>query len=449
MSTLQPSLTKYIRKISTKNVRTFAAAAAQAKPSSGEKENTKFLPREELSTTTSDGLSVSTVETNKPISRVAIYFKAGARHQDESSPGTVHALRIAAGLGSSRTSQFAITRNIQALGGNFYCTVGREHIGYTLEAPRDHIEKLGDLFKDAVARQVFRPWELTDSVPRLRDEVLTLSPEVRALEMIHWASYRRGLGNSLYSPKYMIGKHTHDVLADFVKKNFVHASIVGVGVSQEVATRFTQNLGLEKGDNTALPCKFSSGEIRKEIGGDLAYVCIALEGAGLNDRKSALVGAVVQRALGSGPRTKRGNNSGGKLSGANSVQSSASGFSASYSDSGILGAYIIGTPNAIQQATKKSVEVLRNASFTDEEVTRAKNILKFDIASALDSESELLEDIALQSLSHGSVSSFNDTAKLIDSISSADVNNLIKKGKSKFSMAAIGRIGKVPYLDEL
>jgi len=319
-----------------------------------------------------------------------------------------------------------------------------------LKQPEIKLKKLEPLFKEAVSRQEFKPWELEDQVtPRLRTDLLSLAPEVRVIEMIHWAAYRRGLGNSLYTPKFMIGKHTQEMLQEYVQRNFVEASVVGVGISQDSATRLTQGLNIKKGDNSTQPSKFSAGEIRKDVGGDLAYVCLALEGVGLSDRKAALASAVAQRALGGQSRTKRGGNPGGKLAPAASEQGVASGFSANYSDSGILGAFIVGTPAAIQNATKKAAEILRTASFTEEEVTRGKNILKADIASTLDVESELVDDIGLQSLINGSVSSYNETSQLIDSITSADVNNVIKKGKGKLAMAAFGKIGRVPYLDEL
>ena len=56
-----------------KNVRTFAAAAAAKvkEPAAAE----PFLPREEPKSSGSNGVSVTTVETNRPVSRLAVYFK--------------------------------------------------------------------------------------------------------------------------------------------------------------------------------------------------------------------------------------------------------------------------------------------------------------------------------------------------------------------------------------
>ena len=64
-------------------------------------------------------------------------YRAGARYEKEGNPGVVHALRIAAGSTTKTSTRFGITRSIEAVGGNLYCTVGREHVGYTIEATRD------------------------------------------------------------------------------------------------------------------------------------------------------------------------------------------------------------------------------------------------------------------------------------------------------------------------
>jgi len=61
-----------------------------------------------------------------------------------------------------------------------------------------------------------------------------------------------------------------------------------------------------------------------------------------------MTSALVQRALGAGARTKRGDNLGGKLStvlsGDVSLKAGATTFSSNYADSGLLGIFIAATP---------------------------------------------------------------------------------------------------------
>jgi len=65
--------------------------------------------------------------------------RAGSRFETDATQGTVHALRIAAGLGTKGMTQFNITRNVDYQGGNIYCSTGREHVAYTIECTRDKL----------------------------------------------------------------------------------------------------------------------------------------------------------------------------------------------------------------------------------------------------------------------------------------------------------------------
>lgn len=70
-----------------------------------------------------------------------------------------------------------------------------------------------------------------------------------------------------------------------------------------------------------------------------------------------------------------------------------------------------------------------------------------DLALALETDSGALEELGLQTLLVGKVSSLQEVSAVIDSVSSNDVNGILQKGK--LSMASFGKISKVPHLDEL
>jgi ubiquinol-cytochrome c reductase core subunit 2 len=443
---LQPNLTSYIRNISAKNVRTFATAAA-AKPKD-QNESASFLPREEPKQINCNGVSVTSVETNRPVSRLAVYIKAGSRYEQPDKLGIVHALRIAAGATTKQATRFGIARTIDAHGGNLTCTVGREHIAYTLEATRDKIGNLSKYLKEVSLNQVFKPWEIEDNIPRLKYDLALRTPEVRVLEAIHKAAFRRGLGYGLYAPKYRAGSVTSGELQDYVKNNFVEASVVGVGLSQEDTANFASTLNISSRDRQLSPTKFGGGEYRKNKGGDLAYVAVVAEGSTLSDPKLSIASALAQRVLGSVSRAKRGVPA-GKLSGLNGDSSSVNAISANYTDGGLFGVFIAATPKVAGDVTRKAVATLKGAKATDDDVSRAKSSLKSDIALNLESESALAEELGLRSLLTGRVNTLSETVQLIDAVTTADVNAVLAKGAGKLALAAYGNIANVPYLDEL
>lgn len=60
---------------------------------------------------------------------------------------------------------------------------------------------------------MFKPWEISDQLPRLRYELSKIPETTRLLELLHRTAYRSGLGNSLYSPKRQVGKISSETVS--------------------------------------------------------------------------------------------------------------------------------------------------------------------------------------------------------------------------------------------
>jgi predicted Zn-dependent peptidase len=251
----------------------------------------------------------------------------------------------------------------------------------------------------------------------------------------------------------MIGNHSSEMLSTFVKKNFTEASVVGVGVSHDELKAFAKRLRLPEGEGRTIEkSTFIGGaDVRKENASGLAYVALAVEGASFGDTKAQIASALVQRALGSGPRTKRGLNLGGKLSsvvsGDLNLKAGVTTFSTNYTDSGLVGVFIAATPCSVDGVTRKAAEVLRSGNLADEDLARAKQLLKADIAYALESDGGYLEEIGLQTLLTGSVTGIQEVNSAIDGVSANDLNSILSRGK--LTMAAYGKIANVPFVDQL
>ena len=73
-----------------------------------------------------------------------------------------------------------------------------------------------------VTGQQFRPWEVSDEIPRLRHEISTIPENVRLIELLYKAAYRKGLGYSLYCPKRQVGKISPESVSNLFFFNFIH-----------------------------------------------------------------------------------------------------------------------------------------------------------------------------------------------------------------------------------
>lgn len=114
---------------------------------------------------------------------------------------------------------------------------------------------------------------------------------------------------------------------------------------------------------------------RSNKGGSLAFVAVAGEGASLKNQKEALAFAVLQNAIGAGPRVKWSPNDHGVFSktvGSGSDDYASQAINVSYSDTGLFG-ILIATPRAsAARLVDAAVKTLKNGNVTDEDVTRGK-----------------------------------------------------------------------------
>uniref|UniRef100_A0A0K8TU22 Putative ubiquinol cytochrome c reductase subunit qcr2 n=1 Tax=Tabanus bromius TaxID=304241 RepID=A0A0K8TU22_TABBR len=425
--------------------------SAQASPKAAGRGN-------EIQTTTlPNKLVVATADSNLPVSRVSVVFRAGSRHESYDNLGIAHTLRVAAGLTTKRSTAFAITRNIQQIGGSLTATGDRETIAYTVQVTSDHLETGIRFLQDVATAPAFKPWELSDSVTRIRVDCASIPDDVRAVELLHKAAFRSGLGNSLFCPSHNIGRLSSEALQHYFASNCTtnRCAVVGVGVEHRLLAGFAQNFDLESGAGKDVASKYYGGaEHRKDKSGRLAHVAIAGEGGSAANLKEALTFAVLQCAAGAGPSTYRGNVNGtiGKAvtSALGSEVFSFSALNASYSDSGLFGFALSTDAKNIGKGVEAGVKALKSANVSAEDVNRGKAQLKAAILHQHGTDGGLLCDMATQAALLGGAHGASELIAVVDTISQADVQAAARRaGSSKLSMGAVGNLGHVPHVTDL
>ncbi|XP_017885018.1 cytochrome b-c1 complex subunit 2, mitochondrial [Ceratina calcarata] len=402
-------------------------------------------------------VTVATCDSNSPVAQVSIVFRAGSRNETHDTQGTAHYLRICAGLSTSNASAFAITRNIQQLGGNLVTTQDRETIAYTLQITRNNLVEALKYLESAATKQVFKPWEVSDELPRLKYELATLPDTAVVIDLLHKAAFRNsGLGNSLFCSPHQVGKINSETLQHFVNSwcTAPRCAVVGTGVALSELAALGSNLTIGSGDNANEKAKYSGGEVRNETGAPLTQVALAVEGVSLKSDKDVLACAVLQRASGCGPRVKWGST----VSPLNKQVASAAGselfgvstFNASYSDSGLFGVVLCSPPNVAGSLTKAAAKWLKSLNVLESDVARGKNILKTEVLDAADNSTSLLESLQQQALLKGQITSPTALVNAIDKVTAADIKAVADKlAKGNLSLAATGNLKTIPYVDEL
>lgn len=254
-------------------------------------------------------------------------------------------------MSTKNATGFAITRNLQEVGGNLSCTSDREVVAYNVEVTRDKLESGLKFLEAAVTGQVFKPWELGDNAYRVKEDVKRVSDCVKAVELVHEASFAGGLGNSIFCPKHKAGKLSTESLQHYFASTCTanRCAVVGVGIDHQILVGYAQSLGLDTGAGPDATSNYvGPNEIRWDKGGNTASVAVATQGVGLKDQKDALAHAILQFAAGVGPHTKRGANN-GALTKIIGESVAAKTLNASYSDTGLFGFVVAGEAKAVGQ----------------------------------------------------------------------------------------------------
>lgn len=415
-----------------------------------------------------NGIKVATQDNGQSLARVVCAIKAGSRYEDPSQRGVSHCLRVASDLTQKENRSFYITKAVQQMGANIACTSTREHLIYTLEVSKNLLPEAMPFLSGMVAAQSLRPWELSDIMPRMEYEIAALAeqPEKRVVEAAHSTAFREtGLGRSIYSPMFQLPELNSDLLREFISVYFTpdRMCLSASNVSLDELTAATAAFqlpadmaGARAAGTTPAP-KLYSGEYRENSEDLLAYTVIAGEGASCtgNDMWSY---AILEQLLGAGPNIKWASNTTSNrllssLSNKTDAPFHVQAFNVNYSDAGLFGLSAVTVPENSGLVLKTAVDQLKELSFSPvpaEALQGARNRVKTSVAFQLESVADVVEDRAIDMLNTGKVRDSSSMLSAIDAVSAADVQNAAKKVlNGGLTMASIGELYNVPYLDQL
>jgi len=401
-------------------------------------------------TTLPNKLSVASAESNAAVARVSIVYRAGSRNETAENLGASHVLRASAGLSTKTATGFGIIRNLQQVGGSLTTTSDRESIQYTVAVTKDNLETGLKYLEAAATGQIFKPWELADLAPRIKADIARVPVEVQAVEALHKAAFHSGLGNSVYCPEYLAGKHSTETMQHFFAANCTtnRAAVAAVGVDHQLLVGFAQSLNLESGGKDVSKCTFNSSEIRHERGGNRAAVAVAAQAAGWDNLKECMAYIVLQFAAGAGPVTKRGGNNGALTKQLGSVNASA--LCSTYTDNGLFGFVVAGNSKEVGKAVEAGVKGLKSLSVSDADVARGKAGALGWAVDYMENHSTLAFDLGEQAVLLGRIYKKPELVAAVHEVSSSDVQAVARKVASgKLAVGAVGNLSSVPYLCNL
>jgi len=377
---------------------------------------------ETQTTTLDNGLRICSEDSGIPTATVGLWMDVGSRYENDKNNGVAHFLEHMAFKGTNKRSQHQLELEIENMGAHLNAYTSREQTVYYAKCFSSDLPKAVEILADIIQNSTLGELEIEREksvILREMQEVETNTQEV-VFDLLHETAYQgTPLGRTILGPTANIKNMQREDLASFVHTHYKAPRIIlsaagGVDHNQLVDLAKHHLGGTDSGFVGEVPdlpelnaCRFTGSEVRlRDDSMPLAHIAIAVEGVGWSDPDniplmiaSTMVGS-WDRTLGCGPNT--GSNL-GRVAGTADLAHSFQSFNTCYTDTGLWGCYFVSESLQIDEMMwQLQNEWMRLCTMiTEQEVNRAKNILRANLLLQLDGSTPICEDIGRQMLCYG------------------------------------------------
>lgn len=409
-----------------------------------------------------NGLCVASEDSGIPTTTVGLWIDAGSRFENEKNNGVAHFLEHMAFKGTSKRSQTDLELEVENMGAHLNAYTSREQTVYYAKCFSKDLRNAVEILADINQNSTFGEQEIERErgvILREMQEVETNLQEV-VFDHLHAIAFKDApLGRTILGPTENIKSISRKDLIEYISTHYKGPRMVlaaAGGVDHVELTRLAQEYFGKLGDKyeggKILPCAFTGGEVRvTDDEMPLAHVALAVEGAGWSNPDNiplmvanTLIGT-WDRSIGGGP------NMSSKLAmacGQENLCHSFQSFNTCYTDTGLWGIYFVCEGKQLPDVlTCIQTEWMRICSaVTEQEVSRAKNLLRTNMLLMLDGSTAICEDIGRQMLCYRRripVPELNARIEAVTAETIRDVCTRYIHGKPP-AVAAVGPVELLP-----
>jgi len=429
---------------------------------------------ETLLTVLPNGVRVVSQETYGQVSTVGVVSELGSRCEvPGKTSGATNLLEVLAFGATNQYTGMQVTELLQDWGGTRFVSTGREQTLHCVDLLRPNVDKACDLLKQVLLEAQFHPTEVEDAKRALEFQALDLPPELLLGEGLQAAAYgaNQQLGQPHFCPETALQNLNTETVHAFWQSQFVHnpAGLVlaGAGVRHEFLVEqadkhFGHLTQVDEGRMLVQESVYRGGEERRQQPSMDGYIRIALGlevgGWHSNDLVST---CVLQTLLGGGNSFSAGGPGKGMYSrlyrqvlNRYGWAESAEAFTAFHGESGLWGI----SGSTVPQKARDMVQVfaehlarLAVENVSDEELDRARNMLKCNVLTQLESRLVLFEDLGRQVLTYGQREDMHTTCEKIDAVTKEELKELALRALSKPpTLASVGHdLSHMPSQEEV
>ncbi|PIA18236.1 LuxS/MPP-like metallohydrolase [Coemansia reversa NRRL 1564] len=400
---------------------------------------------------TSNGIKVAAtageIDADSQLASISLVINAGSRYETAENAGAAHYLKAFGFRNTQSRTSFRTIREAELNGAMLTAEATRENITYRVQCFKDAVPYFVEVLGDIATATKFAEHEFRDVAKLVALESLSArtNPVTRALDGVHQAAFRGGLGNSLYaleSSPVSTGNTVRQYALEALSSGRV--AVVGTGIdANELAKLVSESKlsTLASGSAvTGAATKFSGGVQQiYDSAAPLSHYALAFS---CEPQNAQLLGNL----LGTQRRLKWNSGASALARLAASEGFGADAFSFAYSDAGLVGVLVTAPSTQIKDAVEKVAATIQKdvAGAATEAIQRAVAATKLDVAEELATQRGAQRVLSQIALGQNAI-----TAETTEEAASKLTSAAAKVFKTKPVAASVGLSQSTPYVDTL
>lgn len=418
--------------------------------------NSMSVPKTEI-TTLSNGIRVASQETYGQVTTFGILSDCGSRLESHGNRGVNHLMELLAFSGTPSLDSTEFQTKLDSLGGVSFANSSREQFLYCIDVLRPNVTEAMGMLRDIVLEPRLDDLKIEEMKRVVEFQWMDMVPEVVLGEGLQIAGYgpkddngtMQQLGKSHFCPLEALPNLNAATVRQFRNEHLLNPKsmvVCAAGMQHEYLVKLAEeNFGHleEQGDggpneNGVIPSEYTGGSHRQILPTPDGFTRVALAFPTGGWHSDDLVPAcVLQTLLGGGSSFSAGGPGKGMYSRLYRQvlnryywAESCEAFTSFHNESGLFGisGSAIGTKAGdVTKVLAENMMRLAIDEVTDEELDRARNMLKCNVLTQLESRIVLFEDLGRQILTYGKREDTETMCKKIDNVDKATLKDLVRK----------------------
>jgi processing peptidase subunit alpha len=430
-----------------------------------------------LSTKLSNGLVVASQDIPGLMSSFTFIVGTGSsseiQNSNDGNAGATHMIELTAFRSTKNRSFHEFSKEMEQVGGMVQCLSTRENIIYCVDVLRENLEKAIELLADTVINPLLSKEEIEEGKEVMKLQHDNMQPDMLSRDCVQMAAFtNQPLGNFHFCPLDKVDNITDKTIHEFRNRYYFgeNCIVAGAGVEHESFVKIIQDKfkaipsrGPDAKEKQKRGASDYSGGLyieKRHLNIPFIKVAVGFKIGGWNDKK-LVASCVLQQLLGGGSSFSAGGPGKGmytrlyrEVLNRHYWVESAESFISVHEDAGLFGIDGATDEQHVPHLLRVLLEHLIRLGLepvSDEELNRAKNMLKSMMMMQLESRLVLCEDIGRQFVTYGKRESPAEVCKKIEEVTAMDLQNIAKEMLSHPpSVSMVGeKITLVPTFDDI